>query len=45
MGGPAQGNILVSVGSDGLFLVDTMYGQMHQKIMDALGKISSQPIR
>jgi cyclase len=45
MGGPAQGNILVSVGSDGLFLVDTMYGQMHQKIMDALAKISSQPIR
>lgn len=45
MGGPAQGNILVSTGSDGLFLVDTMYGQMHQKIMDALAKISSQPIR
>ena len=40
-----QGNILVSVGSDGLFLVDTMYGQMHQKIMDALSKISPQPIR
>jgi cyclase len=45
MGGSAQGNILVSVGSDGLFLVDTMYGQMHQKIMDAIAKISSQPIR
>jgi cyclase len=45
MGGPAQGNILVSTGSDGLFLVDTMYGQMHQKIMDALAKISPQPIR
>jgi cyclase len=45
MGGPAQGNILVSTGPDGLFLVDSMYGQMHQKIMDALGKISTQPIR
>jgi glyoxylase-like metal-dependent hydrolase (beta-lactamase superfamily II) len=45
MGGPAQGNILVSVGSDGLFLVDSMYAPMHQKIMDALGKLSRQPIR
>jgi cyclase len=45
MGGPAQGNILVSTGPDGLFLVDSMYGQMHQKIMDALAKISTQPIR
>ena len=45
MGGPAQGNILVSAGSDGLFLVDTMYAQMHDKIMAALGKIGNQPIR
>ena len=45
MGGPAQGNILVSAGGDGMFLVDTMYAPMHQKIMDALGKISNQPIR
>ena len=45
MGGPAQGNIAVSVGSDGLFLVDSMYGPMHQKIVDALKKISPQPIR
>jgi cyclase len=45
MGGAAQGNIAVSVGSDGIFLVDSMYSQMHQKIMDALGKLSRQPIR
>jgi cyclase len=45
MGGPAQGNIAVSVGSDGLFLVDSMYGPMHQKIMDALAKLSNKPIR
>lgn len=45
MGGPAQGNIAVSVGSDGIFLVDSMYGPMHQKIMDALGRISRQPVR
>jgi cyclase len=45
MGGAAQGNILVLAGSDGLFLVDSMYGQMHQKILDALRTISNQPIR
>ena len=45
MGGAAQGNIAVSVGSDGLFLVDSMYAPMHQKIMDALARISRQPIR
>src|SRR5712671_6302291 len=45
LGGAAQGNILVLAGSDGLFLVDSMYGQMHQKIADALAKISNQPVR
>ena len=45
MGGPAQGNIVVSSGSDGLFLINSMYGPMHQKIIDALRKISAQPIR
>lgn len=45
MGGPAQGNIAVSVGSDGIFLVDSMYGQMHQKIVDAVRKLGPQPIR
>jgi cyclase len=49
MGGAAQGNIAVSVGSDGMFLIDSMYGPMHQKIMDALaalpGNAGRQPIR
>ena len=45
MGGPAQGNIAVSVGNDGIFLVDSMYGQMHQKIVDAVRALSPQPIR
>jgi cyclase len=45
MGGPAQGNILVSAGSDGIFLTDTMYAPMHDKIMAALAKISNQPVR
>jgi cyclase len=45
MGGAAQGNILVSTGPDGIFLVDSMYAPMHQKIMIALAAISNQPIR
>ena len=44
-GGPAQGNIAVSVGSDGVFLVDTMYAPMHQKIVDAVRALSPLPIR
>ena len=45
MGGPAQGNILVSTGPDGNFLVDSMYAPMHQKIVDAIRKLSPGPIR
>jgi len=45
MGGPAQGNIAVSVGNDGVFLVDTMYGQMHDKIVAAVRALTPQPIR
>jgi glyoxylase-like metal-dependent hydrolase (beta-lactamase superfamily II) len=44
-GGPAQGNIAVSVGRDGVFLVDSMYAQMHQKIVDAVRALSPLPIR
>jgi glyoxylase-like metal-dependent hydrolase (beta-lactamase superfamily II) len=45
MGGAAQGNIVVSAGNDGMFLIDSMYGPMHDKIMAALAKIGNQPIR
>lgn len=45
MGGPAQGNIVVSIGNDGVFMVDSMYAQMHQKIVDAVRALSPQPIR
>ena len=45
MGGPAQGNIAVSIGSDGVFLVDTMYAQMHEKIVAAIKALTPQPIR
>jgi cyclase len=45
MGGPAQGNLAVSVGADGMFLVDSMYAPMHDKIIAALAKLGPQPIR
>ena len=45
MGGPAQGNIAVSVGDDGVLLVDSMYEPMHQKIVDAVRALSPRPIR
>jgi glyoxylase-like metal-dependent hydrolase (beta-lactamase superfamily II) len=45
MGGPAQGNIAVSIGPDGVFLVDSMYAQMHEKIVAAVKKLSPLPIR
>ena len=45
MGGAAQGNILVLSGDEGLFIVDTMYAPMHDKIMAALRKISALPVR
>lgn len=45
MGGPAQGNIAVSIGSDGILLVDTMYGQMHEKLVAALRDLGDQPVR
>jgi glyoxylase-like metal-dependent hydrolase (beta-lactamase superfamily II) len=45
MGGPAQGNIVASVGSDGIFLIDSMYAPMHDKIMAALAKISDKPVK
>ena len=35
----------MSAGSDGIFLVDTMYAPMHDKIMASLAKISDKPIR
>jgi len=39
------GNVTVFAGSDGVLLVDSQYGEMHQKVMDAVAKISTQPIR
>ncbi|MDG2174970.1 MAG: MBL fold metallo-hydrolase [Gammaproteobacteria bacterium] len=45
MGGPAQGNVLVLSGPDGVFMVDSMYAPMHDKLVSAIGEISAEPIR
>lgn len=41
----AGGNIGVSAGEDGVFLVDDQYAPLHPKIIDAVKKINSRPIR
>ena len=41
----AGGNITVQVGKDGVLLVDTEYAQLSDKILAALRKLSSQPLR
>ena len=45
MGGPAQGNVLVLSGPDGILLVDSMYAPMHDKLVAAIRAISDAPIR
>ena len=39
------GNIGVLVGDDGVFMIDSQFGPLSEKIMAAIGKLSSQPIR
>ena len=39
------GNIGVSVGSDGILLVDPQAAAFHEKIMEAVGKLGKQPLR
>lgn len=41
----AGGNIGVSAGEDGVFLVDDQYAPLTDKILAAVGKISDQPVR
>jgi cyclase len=45
VGGPAGGNITVQAGNDGVFLVDTMYAPLADKIVAAIRTISKSPIR
>jgi glyoxylase-like metal-dependent hydrolase (beta-lactamase superfamily II) len=41
----AGGNITVQVGKDGVLLVDTEYAQLSDKILAAIRKLSSEPLR
>jgi cyclase len=43
--GMNMGTIGVLAGNDGVLLVDSQFAAMHQKVMDALTKISNQPVR
>ena len=45
MGGAAQGNVLALTGPDGVFIVDSMYAQMHDKLFAALQAISEQRVK
>ena len=38
-------NVGVSVGKDGILIVDNEFAGLHGKLMDALGKLSQQPLR
>jgi len=39
------GNITVAVGSDGIIMVDSQFAPLHDKIKDAIAKISPLPIK
>jgi len=39
------GNIGVVVGDDGVFMIDSQFGPLSEKITAAIGKLSSQPIK
>ncbi|MCB1057527.1 MAG: MBL fold metallo-hydrolase [Acidobacteria bacterium] len=39
------GNVGVSTGADGVFLIDDEYGQVNTKVLGAIQKLSSDPIR
>ena len=38
------GNIGVSIGDDGVFIIDDQFGPLHQKITDAIAELSDQPV-
>ncbi len=41
----AGGNIGVSTGADGVFLIDDQFAPLSKKIMSAIGELSDQPVR
>jgi glyoxylase-like metal-dependent hydrolase (beta-lactamase superfamily II) len=41
----AGGNLAVAYGDSGVFVVDDQYAPMHDKLVAAIGKLSSKPVR
>jgi glyoxylase-like metal-dependent hydrolase (beta-lactamase superfamily II) len=41
----AGGNITVQIGNDGVFMVDTQFAPLSEKIVAAIGELSNKPIR
>lgn len=39
------GNIGVSIGEDGVFLIDDQFAPLSQKILDAIAELTSEPVR
>ena len=44
-GGPIGGNIGVSTGADGVLLIDSQFGELHEKIKAAVAAFSGGPVR
>ena len=45
VGGPIGGNIGVSTGADGVLLIDSQFGELHEKIKTALATIGGGAVR
>jgi cyclase len=43
--GPGLGNVVVLTGPDGVLMIDSMYPQMHDKLMAAIRALTPGPIR
>ena len=41
----AGGNVTVQIGNGGVLIVDSQFAQMSEKIIDAIGELTDQPIR
>jgi glyoxylase-like metal-dependent hydrolase (beta-lactamase superfamily II) len=42
---PSAGNVAVSIGSDGAYVIDDQFAPMVKRIQDAVGKLTDKPIR
>jgi cyclase len=42
---PSAGNVAVSIGDDGAYVIDDQFAPMVKRIQDAVGKLTAKPIR